>query len=156
MIGVLGIDPLLENIEEECEAYFEVKDEQKEKKNTYGIRDIMPNLYTQYGKRKDQFTKIIDERQKDISKNEQQIRIMETIKTRTSSSLDFKKMKKEENAQDPGSGIEFDQLRPTTRQRSFMKNRTIESKIHTLKTMEQKRRQLQDNIETTRSKIDSG
>lgn len=45
MIGILGIDPLVENVEEECEAYFEVRDEEKEKKNTYGLRDIMPNLY---------------------------------------------------------------------------------------------------------------
>lgn len=84
---------------------------------------------------------------------------METLKSRTSSSLDVKKMKKEENMVDPAFGVDFETSRPTTRQRSFMKNRTIENKmnvIHTLKAMELKRRELQDNIETTRSKIDSG
>jgi len=63
MHGVLGLDPLID--EEGSSAYFAGKDLEKETSG-YGIRFLLPDLYSTYGKSKDEFEKLIQEKDKEV------------------------------------------------------------------------------------------
>ncbi len=54
--GVLGLDPLVE--EEGTSAYFAGKDLEQENSG-YSVRYLLPDLYSGYGKAKEEFEKMM-------------------------------------------------------------------------------------------------
>jgi len=59
----LGLDPLVD--EEGSSAYYAGKDAEKET-GGYGIRFLLPNLYSDYKVAKDEYEKRLQEKQSDI------------------------------------------------------------------------------------------
>jgi len=76
MYGVLGLDPLIDA--EGSSAFYAGKDLEKETSG-YGIRFLLPDLYSKYGKRKDEFEKKMQEKEKEIDGNDRYLKKMEPI-----------------------------------------------------------------------------
>jgi hypothetical protein len=76
---ILGLEPLEEK--EGSSAYFAHKD-LEEDKSQYGVRFLLPNLYSNYGKNKEQFEDLKVTISNEIKKNERFIRKMEPVWSR--------------------------------------------------------------------------
>ena len=74
--GILGLDPLVE--EEGSSAYFAGKDLEKQS-NGYSVRSLLPNLYSNYGRSKEDFEKLLHDRDREIKQNEKYIKKMEPV-----------------------------------------------------------------------------
>lgn len=74
MYGVLGLDSLQD--EEGSSAYYNSKDEENQSSG-YGMRKAIPDLYSNFGKNKDAFTKLMAEKDKLIKQNDKYIKMME-------------------------------------------------------------------------------
>lgn len=64
MYGILGLDSLVD--QEGSTAFFAGKDLEITS-DGYGIREILPDLYSEFGRSKDAFEKLINEKKKVIS-----------------------------------------------------------------------------------------
>ena len=72
----MGLDPLVE--EEGSSAYFAGKDLEKQS-NGYSVRSLLPNLYSNYGRSKEDFEKLLHDRDREIKQNEKYIKKMEPV-----------------------------------------------------------------------------
>jgi len=73
---ILGLEPLVE--EKGSSAYLVSKDLEKENSG-YGIRFLLPDLYSNYGKNKESFNHLTHSLDKHIKENDKKIKKMEPI-----------------------------------------------------------------------------